>query len=493
MTKRIIFLVAVLCGFILQTSCKKNIPTKTLLSISVEKLPTKTIYKAGEEIDLSGIVVKAFYSNNEKVDVNIDKSNIDNIDESQAGVIKVRIKFEDKTTLFNLERIIETPKILESIKVVKLPTKTIYSIGEEILLDGIIVEGIYDNGSKENISVSKSNIKNIDESVKGLISVTLEVEKITTTFDLTRLLIVVKDGVLREVQDDNLDRLVLPNNIKIISKEVFKNKNIKTIVLNENLEKIEEGAFIFSTLQEIVFNENLKVIGKEAFYNCENLKAIDLSKTQLTSVSDATFAWSGIESIKFSKTIKIIEDQAFWQTKKLLNVVVPETVLEIGLETFRESAVKSLTLPNNIKILGNRAFYMCRDLQEVKTYGDLNGSEDSYAGVSCFEQCTSLATLQIPSEIRVIKQNFVNDNSLIKKIELSDKVKQIDFAAFSASQISEISIKAENPPLAGRMEIAWDAFPKTLTLISVPANSVEKYKNAKGWKQYANIINSNVR
>ncbi|MDQ6239177.1 leucine-rich repeat domain-containing protein, partial [Bacteroides ovatus] len=50
----------------------------------------------------------------------------------------------------------------------------------------------------------------------------------------------------------------------------------------------------------------------------------------------------------------------------------------------------------------------------------------------------------------------------------------------------EVKVEGTTPPQV--FEKVWYGFPDDITVIRVPAESVEKYKNANGWRDFTNKI-----
>lgn len=61
------------------------------------------------------------------------------------------------------------------------------------------------------------------------------------------------------------------------------------------------------------------------------------------------------------------------------------------------------------------------------------------------------------------------------------------FSVFGETGIKEVKVKAINSPRAV-LDIAWYGFSNDVTTISVSAESVERYKTEKGWKDFAGKI-----
>ena len=73
-------------------------------------------------------------------------------------------------------------------------------------------------------------------------------------------------------------------------------------------------------------------------------------------------------------------------------------------------------------------------------------------------------------------------------IKIGDNVISIGWDVFIYSNAKEIFCKATKPPFLGGNSYGDNVFPDTLKAIYVPVESVDAYKNADGWKEYANDI-----
>ena len=88
-----------------------------LSSISITN-PTKLVYEAGDELDLTGLVVTASYSDDSKQQVSLDDISITGYDMSKIGEQTVVITYEGKTASFKitvLKKYDESPDSVENI------------------------------------------------------------------------------------------------------------------------------------------------------------------------------------------------------------------------------------------------------------------------------------------------------------------------------------------------------------------------------------------
>ena len=377
--------------------------------------------------------------------------------------------------------------LLENFSIEQLPSKTIYALGENIDLIGLNVTGEYDDGKKRPVNVTLAQISGFSSSTpvdKQEVTITIEGKQKSFTIQVAPVR--VENGVLTEVLK-GYNEIILPNSVKSIPKDAFRNSQINKVVLNEGLKSIGDMAFFNSTVQEIVFPSTLEQLKEDIFYYCYNLKKADLSKTKITKLPASTFVYAGIEEVLLPVTLKEIGSQAFLKTSQLKTIEIPENVSTIGQEAFRESGITTVKLPNGVTNIASRAFYYCPELTEVITYGTMS-NEDPNAMIHayCLEGCPKLTRFEIPQSIRILGQGLLGGNRKVTQLTIPANVTQINFSAFSNTGIKEVKVEGTTPPQV--LERVWYGFPDDITIIRVPAESVDKYKNANGWKDYTNKI-----
>ena len=119
----------------------------SLVSIAIVKKPDKVSYFVGEEFDSTGLTVNAIYDNGtEKEITDYTLSGY----ESTVGVKTIMVNYNDFTATFDVE-VKEKPVQLLSINVIKQPDKTVYVLGENLNTEGMILLGIYSNGTVKTI------------------------------------------------------------------------------------------------------------------------------------------------------------------------------------------------------------------------------------------------------------------------------------------------------------------------------------------------------
>ena len=175
-------------------------------------------------------------------------------------------------------------------------------------------------------------------------------------------------------------KLVVPNGTKRIGKNAFYN---------------------CKQLKSIEFPNSISGIGAGAFENCENLTFVTISNNNTTSPSTlsnssstiigdrAFFSCSNLISITIPNLVKKIGDHAFCYCRSLTSIKIPNSVTSIGYGAF--SGCKSLTsinIPNSVKSIGAFAFEECSSLTSVTIPDGVTN-----IGSSAFEECSSLISI----------------------------------------------------------------------------------------------------
>jgi hypothetical protein len=151
-----------------------------LISVSLSRPPTKTLYKQGESLDLEGMVVMGNWEEIGSDRVALSTEGISGYNPEQGGTQNIRFLFEDQTLTFPV-----TVVPLTSITITKLPTKVSYRQGEAIDLTGLIVTGTWEGIDSQRIQVSARNLSAYDPNRIGQQVVMITVYNTTATFTVT--------------------------------------------------------------------------------------------------------------------------------------------------------------------------------------------------------------------------------------------------------------------------------------------------------------------
>lgn len=176
------------------------------------------------------------------------------------------------------------------------------------------------------------------------------------------------------------------------------------------------------------------------------------------------------------------EDEKFQKIldRSIVNVKINTNV---GLYTFYGcNALESVVFDNsnnNITILGQACFQGCSALKNITIPTTV-----SYIGQAAFAG-TGISTIDLPNISTLESNVFANAKSLTH-IEIPSTITSIKNQAFSGcNSLATVIVRPTTPPTLGS-----NAFYTTVSgrKIYVPAASVNNYKTATNWSEYANDI-----
>ena len=254
-------------------------------------------------------------------------------------------------------------------------------------------------------------------------------------------------------------------------------------------------------LTSITIPSSMKIIGSRSFEGCKNLTSITIPSS-VTKIDG--FNGSGLTSITIPSSVTEIEDGAFGGCKNLTSITIPNSVTKIGEYAFNGcTSLTSITIPNSVTKIGEYAFNGCEKLTSVTLQDGL-----TTIGTHTFSNCTSLTSITIPSSVKAIGDyafsctNISNvvihdgveiignytfyDCDNLTSITIPSSVTHIQTYAFRGCDNLTITLLSAYPPELGTTP--FDNTSKNKTLIFVPAEAVDIYKNDADWKNYAENI-----
>ncbi len=280
----------------------------------------------------------------------------------------------------------------------------------------------------------------------------------------------------------SLTSIVIPEGVSSIGYSAFNGcSNLTSIALPGGVTFI--GTFAFngcSSLASIVIPEGVTSIGYSVFRGCSSLASIEIPKG-VTSIDDFAFeGCSSLTSLEIPEGVTSICDYAFCGCSSLKTIVIPNGVTSIGNWAFQDcSSLTSIEIPEGVISIGMGAFFDCKSLTSI-----VIPTSVTTIGDSAFCYCSSLTNIVIPEGVTSIGERFFNDCGNLTSIVIPESVTSIGKDAFCyCSNLKSLTCLAVNPPALGDY-----AFWGMSGIIYVPAVSVDAYKAADDWKDYASQI-----
>lgn len=191
MKKLVLLLVAVFSLFGLIACVDGEETEKTVSSLQLVEEPTKTEYNLGEDLDLTGLEVKAIFSDDTELELTVSDLEVSGFDKTTASEQTVTLTYEGKSVTFTVNVFDpDALRVLRSISVKSLPVTQQYAIDESFDDTGLVIEALYENGDKEEVTeYTLTGFTSEDVKLDGVITVTFEEKTTTFTYKVREVIV----------------------------------------------------------------------------------------------------------------------------------------------------------------------------------------------------------------------------------------------------------------------------------------------------------------
>ncbi len=254
-----------------------------------------------------------------------------------------------------------------------------------------------------------------------------------------------------------------------------------------------------------VFYRDTVVIPQQIQYKSRTLTVICIDDYAFKSCSN-------LIQVQLPESIIEIGENAFANCKKLKNIELPESVVKIGEGAFRKcSALKSIVIKNNVVHIGNYSFQDCTSLSNVCIE---DGDSELFLGYNYYSQTGSvkyglfqdcpLDTLYIGRNLDYEVHPFYNNDG-IRTITVGDFVTEVASfgdcdnlvairygknvktvgASKHCDNLLDIYLETSVPPTVK------DSFTNKEYLnvrLNVPKGSMNLYQSANIWSEFWEIV-----
>lgn len=234
----------------------------------------------------------------------------------------------------------------------------------------------------------------------------------------------------------------------------------------------------------IVFENDLTTIWANAYSNAKSLINITLPN-EVISINENAFNDCALTSITFSNKLTYIKEDAFARCGNLNKITIPEGVVSIGRTAFNcDGGLIEVVIPHTVTSIDYGAFSLCANLIKINLPDNIKSIEDW-----TFGGCESLSTINIPEGVVSIGNIAFQDCERLAEIIIPQNVTYLGYGVFDGcDNLSTLYCKVIVPPMIGKSQYYNSISASKKTQIYVPSESVEQYKSAEGWSQYASQI-----
>lgn len=280
----------------------------------------------------------------------------------------------------------------------------------------------------------------------------------------------------------SLQSIKLPDSLTTIGSNVFGGcTSLTSAVLPVNLTSIGEAVFSgCSNLTSITIPNSLKAISVSLFSNCSSLSSVSIPDSVSSIGSSSFLGCTSLTSLTIPESVTIIEGQAFRGCINLSDLNIPQGVTSIGDHAFQNcSSLTSLVLPKGLTSIEWGTFMGCTNLSSISIPEGVKSIVND-----AFYNCYGLTNLHLPESVESIGEWAFGNCLHLPNVIIPQGVKSIGGSAFSGCyNLKSITALPPIPP-SGGIDMFWS----TVCPIYVPIGSMDAYKSAEYWCDYADRI-----
>ena len=213
-------------------------------------------------------------------------------------------------------------------------------------------------------------------------------------------------------------------------------------------------------------------------YTTSDSSSLDIESisTQIKNVGSKNV--QNVWTVYYTNAVPSIPESYFKNKTTLTSITLPSTVQIIDSSAFLNcSSLTDINIPSGVATIGQAALCNCSSLTSI-----ILPSSVQEIGRRAFAGCTSLTDINIPEGITTLRGTFSNCTSL-ENITFPSTLTTVSVYALNGTGLKTITFLCTTPPTTDATTMLT-----SIQHIYVPAQSVNAYKTASFWKNYANTI-----
>ena len=255
----------------------------------------------------------------------------------------------------------------------------------------------------------------------------------------------------------------------------------KTTKLPSTLKAISDWGLSGCSFKTLRLPDNIEIIGYNAFESSENLESVFIPASVgdyeealelVLGVGNSLFAdCPNLTSVTVSASNKYIDSRdncnavIATKTNTLMSAcpatVIPETVTAIGEDAYLAVPTDAVTVPSSVRTIEARAFDYCLFLKDITLSEGLEEIKNF-----AFRDCLALEEITLPSTLTSIGSKVFS----------------------GCENLKNVTCLAVTPPVYSGSGKMYENCPMDMMTLHVPAEALNAYKEAKGWKDFGRIV-----
>lgn len=351
-----------------------------IASISVSKMPDKTMYYQKEFFDKTGLEISGTTSTGETVSVT--DYELSGFDSSSAGIKTITVTASGKTTTFEIT---VSEASITAISVTTMPTKVNYHIGKEFDSTGIVVTATASDGNTID-GTKDCTYSGFDSSSPKQCEITVHYGNFTCVFETTIM------------QPESISDIVSYNNVYFVGDTTSLSVRSITVKYSDGSEVVKSGYTVDNTLVteagqipininyfNVVGTKNVTVYDSFSVHigspNHEDVTAefnLDANTLSISGTGKITILHENSEHLivpdsLFKRCVKIIFSDGIteisegfgYQFESLTHIELGNTITSIAGGNFTTFFGIKLEFPASLKAIQGGTFSSCPNLTEI--------------------------------------------------------------------------------------------------------------------------------
>ena len=303
----------------------------------------------------------------------------------------------------------------------------------------------------------------------------------------------VVEGIASEVTIENMTYICVTNGDELtakLTKGGSKNKELKIpakiFIGGMNYQVVEIGKAALkgnTSLENLILPATLKAIGDYAFDGCSRLASVTCAVDDPIDINDNVFSVSTLEvNVSSRAAAKAYKEHKVWGKFNIY------------------TSMSSVSGSNNNQETAATYQVVTPDTDDVEAPSVAIVDDDNVTGDFTIPSAVKRNGTEYP--VTVIAPNTFENNTELTSVVIPSSITSIGDAAFkNCSNLTSITVNSEEPILLpGSSDIrrartrgitsgtsVFEGVDKATCILYVPEGSVEKYKAAAGWGEFAKI------